>query len=145
MIVVVKSKLVTTRFRYCEPIFYATIENSFSLMCERNVGFLISGKQSNSINRRVKENTAGEVRVAPLSERRLLLEILFYGREVLLLENIVVALICCTEVLVVERAVAIRVLRRIPHLPDILGSNVLGLDAATWNGRAALLEGRKAA
>ena len=41
--------------------------------------FLISGKQSNSINRRVKENTAGEVRVAPLSERRLLLEILFNG------------------------------------------------------------------
>lgn len=79
MIVVVKSKLETTRFRYCELIFYATIENSFSLMCERNVGFLISGKQSNSINRRVKENTAGEVRVAPLSERRLLLEILFYG------------------------------------------------------------------
>ena len=145
MIVVVKSKLVTTRFRYCEPIFYATIENSFSLMCERNVGFLISGKKSNSINRRVEENTAGEVRVAPLSERRLLLEILFYGREVLLLENIVVALICCTEVLVVERAVAIRVLRRIPHCADILASNVLGLDAATWNGRAALFEGRKAA
>ena len=44
VIVVVKSKLETTRFRYCEPIFYATIENSFSLMCERNVGFLISGK-----------------------------------------------------------------------------------------------------
>ena len=85
MIVVVKSKLVTTRFRYCEPIVYATIENSFSLMCERNVGFLISGKKSNSTNRRVEENTAGEVRVAPLSERRLLLEILFNGRKVLLL------------------------------------------------------------
>ena len=136
MIVVVKSKLVTTRFRYCEPIFYATIENSFSLMCERNVGFLISGKKSNSINRRVEENTAGEVRVAPLCEGRLLLEILFYGGEVLLLENVVVALICCTEVLVVERGVAIRVLRRIPHLTDLC-SNVFRLGAATWQGRVA--------
>ena len=98
--------------------------------------FLISGKQSNSINRRVEENTAGEVRVAPLCEGRLLLEILFYGGEVLLLENVVVALICCTEVLVVERSVAIRVLRRIPHLTDLC-SNVFRLGAATWQGRVA--------
>ena len=56
-----------------------------------------------------------------------------------------VALICCTEVLVVERAVAIRVLRRIPHLACHLALSVLRLDAATWHGRAALLEGRKAA
>ena len=56
-----------------------------------------------------------------------------------------VALICCTEVLVVERAVAIRVLRRIPHLGSHLASSVLRLDATTWHGRAALLEGRKAA
>ena len=50
-----------------------------------------------------------------------------------------VALICCTEVLVVERVVAIRVLRRIPHL------TTLRLGAATWHGRVAFLEGGQAA
>ena len=56
-----------------------------------------------------------------------------------------VALICCTEVLVVERAVAIRVLSRIPHIADILASSVFRLETATWHSRAAFLEGRKAA
>lgn len=50
-----------------------------------------------------------------------------------------VALVCCTEVLVVERTVTIRVLRRIPKLADI-ASCVFRLDAATWHSRAALLE-----
>ena len=50
-----------------------------------------------------------------------------------------VALICCTEVLVVERVVAIRVLRRIPHL------TTLRLGTATWQSLVAFLKGRKAA
>lgn len=50
-----------------------------------------------------------------------------------------VALICCTEVLVVERVVSIRVLRRIPHL------TTLRLGAATWQSLVAFLKGRKAA
>ena len=56
---------------------------------------------SDTANGRVEENTAREVGVTPLSEGRLLLEILFDCREVLLVQDVMVALISGSEVFVV--------------------------------------------
>ena len=58
---------------------------------------------SNSAHGRVEEDARREVGVAPLRERRLLLEVLLQGREILHIHRVVADLICSFEVLAIER------------------------------------------
>lgn len=72
-------------------------------MCEHSISLSISRTVSDATHWRVEEHTAREVGVAPLRERRLLLEVLFNGRKVLLQQRVVVRLVRRPEVLVVQR------------------------------------------
>ena len=93
---------------------------------------------SNSARRRVEEDTAREVGIAPLCEGCLLLEVSLDVGEILCIQPIMILLVCCTEMLVVEGGTILESARHHALLQaDRLSAAVGGL-------RTALLKSRKA-
>lgn len=68
------------------------------------------GSLSDAADRRVEEDAAAEVSIAPLREGSLLLEVALHGRKVLLLQLVEVALVSRTEVVLLKNAAV-----AIPH------------------------------